>query len=88
MCDFNGRTPTLNELLGNKPWKWTESCEKSYHQLKQAVTTNTVLAHYDPRQKLELAVDASHYGLGAVIMHVTSEGKHRPIAFASRNLNK
>ena len=47
-----------------------------------------MLAHYDPQQTLELAVDASPYGLGAVIMHVTPEGKHRPIAFASRSLNK
>ena len=78
----------LNDLLGNKPWKWTGSCEKSFQQLKMAVTTETVLAHYDPQQKLELAVDASPYGLGAVIMHTTPEGKHRPIAFASRSLNK
>ena len=51
---------------------------KSFQKLKQAITTDTVLAHYDPQQKLELAVDAAHlvYGLGAVIMHVTPEGKH------------
>ena len=81
-------THPLNELLGNQPWKWTESCEKSFQELKKIVTTNTVLAHYDPQQPLELAVDASQYGLGAVIMHVTLEGKHQPIAFASRSLNK
>ena len=77
----------LNELLGNKPWKWTESCEKSFQQLKKIVTTDTVLAHYNPQLQLELAVDASQYGLGAVILHVTPEEKHRPIAFASRSLN-
>ena len=81
-------THPLNELLGNQPWKWTESCEKSFQELKRIVTTNTVLAHYDPQQPLELAVDASQYGLGAVIMHVTPEGKRQPIAFASRSLNK
>ena len=77
----------LNELLGNKPWEWTESCEKSFQQLKKIVTTDTVLAHYNPQLQLELAVDASQYGLGAVILHITPEGKHRPIAFASRSLN-
>ena len=35
----------LNELLCNKPWKWNESCEKSFQRLKVAVTTETVLAH-------------------------------------------
>ena len=77
----------LNELLGNKPWEWTKSCEKSFQQLKKIVTTDTVLAHYNPQLQLQLAVDASQYVLGAVILHVTPEGKHRPIAFASRSLN-
>ena len=40
----------LNELLGNKPWKWTGSCQKGFQQLKMTVTTETVLAHYDPQQ--------------------------------------
>ena len=59
---------SLNELLGNKPWEWTESCEKSFKQLKKIVTTDTVLAYYNPQLKLELAVDASQYGVGAVIL--------------------
>ena len=77
LATLNGFIPNLsklarplNELLGNKPWKWNESCEKSFQQLKMAVTTEIVLAHYDPQQKLEMAVDASLYGLGAVIMHM------------------
>ena len=62
--------------------------ESSSSKLKEVVTSETVLIHYYPAKKLDLAVDASQYGLGAVIMHTCPDGKRRPIAFASRSLNK
>ena len=37
---------------------------------------------------MELSVDASPYGVGAVIMHVYLNGLRRPIAFASRTLKR
>ena len=37
---------------------------------------------------MELSVDASPYGLGAVIMHVYPKGNRRPIAYALQTLNE
>ena len=47
-----------------------------------------MLTHYYPSFPVELAVDASPYGLGAVIMHELPNGDWRPIAYASRTLNE
>ena len=56
--------------------------------MKLALSSETVLAHYNPSLPVELSVDASPYGLGAVIMHVYPNGTRRPIAYASRTLNE
>ena len=78
----------LYQLLGNKPWNWTPACKQAFRDVKHALTSESVLAHYSPTLPMELSVDASPYGVGAVIMHVYPNGLRRPIAFASRPLNE
>ena len=78
----------LYELLGNKPWKWTSSYDQTFGDIKYALTSETTLTHYDPGLPVDLSVDASPYGLGAVIMHVYPNGTRRPLAYGSRTLNE
>ena len=78
----------LYELLGNKPWKWTANCDQAFGDIKHTLTSETTLTHYDPGLPVELSVDASPYGLGAVIMHVYPNGTRLPIAYASQTLNE
>ncbi|VDI07885.1 Hypothetical predicted protein [Mytilus galloprovincialis] len=77
----------LNELLAKKSkWNWNENCKKSFLKISQLLSSTKVLAHYDPNINVELAVDASPYGLGCVISHKYENGEERPIAYASRTL--
>lgn len=79
----------LHELLcQDKKWKWTSDCQKAFQSAKNALTTSEVLTHFNPSLPIQLACDASPYGVGAVISHVFPNGEERPIAFASRTLNK
>ena len=79
----------LNQLLSkDTPWCWSPECKDSFQALKDTLASSSVLAHYSPKLEVQLAVDASPVGLGAVISHITEDGTERPIAYASRSLTK
>ena len=65
----------LNQLLENScQWKWTEQCQTAFHNVKDMITSEQVLTHYDPSLPLRLACDASPVGIGAVLSHVMNDG--------------
>ena len=79
----------LNSLLqADTKWVWSNKCSEAFQEAKKKITSAQVLTHYDPTRPIKLAVDASPYGIGAVISHSTPNGTERPIAFASRTLHK
>ena len=78
----------LNSLLQrSKQWQWTAECDRAFQQAKQVLSSSSVLTHYNPSLPLQLAGDASAYGIGAVISHILPDGNKKPIAFASRTLS-
>ena len=78
----------LHKLLEkDNKWAWTEECDTAFKTCKDLLTSEAVLAHYDTLKPIKLACDASSYGLGAVLSHVSEDGE-QPIAFVSRSLSK
>ena len=57
-------------LETNHRWKLTEHCEVAFHKVKEMITSDQVLTHYDPCLLLRRAGDASPEGIGAVLCHV------------------
>ena len=54
--------------------------------MKEMLTSDCLLVHYDPTKDLTLACDASPYGVGAVLSLMDKDGQDKPIAYASRSL--
>ena len=78
----------LNRLLvENIPWKWSKQCQEAFVKLKGILQSAPLLAHYDPKKAVRLAVDSSSFGLGAVLSHVSEDGEEKPIAFVSCTLS-
>ena len=72
----------MTELLKKEnKFVWTESCEKSFQELKQRLTTALVLTLPDIHRDFVIYCDASRQGLGCVLMQ---DGK--VVAYASRQL--
>jgi len=78
----------LHKLLrkGAK-WEWSTSQDAAFRLAKAKLTSENLLVHYNPELPIILHTDASPYGLGAVLSHVTADGAERPVAYASRTLS-
>ena len=65
----------------DQPFTWTDQCENSFQELKQKLTSAPVLVIPDTSRPFEVYCDASHQGLGCVLMQ-----ERRVVAYASRQL--
>jgi hypothetical protein len=71
----------MTELLKKEKFNWTDSCEKSFQELKRRLTTAPMLTLPDIQRDFVIYCDASRQGLVCVHMQ---DGK--VVAYASRQL--
>lgn len=67
----------------NTPWVWSDEQEKAFSQLKELLSDDLVMSYFDPKKEIELIVDASPFGLGAIL---TQDNK--VLSYASRALTE
>ncbi|XP_037521850.1 uncharacterized protein K02A2.6-like [Rhipicephalus sanguineus] len=85
LADF---TKPLRDLLHqDAEWHWGPVQQQSFDKLKQALSRTPILTHYDAQQPHTVSVDASSYGLGAVLLQ-QSQQRLLPVAYASRSLTE
>ncbi|XP_029143121.1 uncharacterized protein K02A2.6-like, partial [Protobothrops mucrosquamatus] len=78
----------LHRLLDkNASWRWTKVHEASFNEVKALLTSNVVLARFNEQLPVCLACDASPYGVGAVLSHLTADGTQVPVTYYSRTLS-
>ena len=71
--------PMTALLEKNARFVWSEKCQANFEELKKRLTTTLVLVLLDLNKSLSIYCDASHQGLGCVLLQ---EG--RVVAYASR----
>lgn len=74
-------TPLTKLTRKNEKFEWTDKCEESFQELKKRLVTAPVLVLPDERGNFVIYSDASHKGLGCVLMQ-----HDKVIAYASRQL--
>ena len=75
----------LNELLKkDKSWDWSTECQEAFDKIKEALTSDLFLTHFDSNLELIVTCDACSYGIGACILHKMPNGTNKLIAYASR----
>jgi len=79
---FSKMVAPLTQLTRkDQPFAWTDRCEESFLELKKKLTSAPVLVIPNASKPFEVFCDASHQGLGCVLMQ-----SKRVVAYASRQL--
>ena len=85
--DMSQLTHNMRLLLKkNALFQWTESHEANFQKLKESISSDTCLMYFDTSKPITLQVDASQVGLGGVLLQEDSQGRTRPVAYASKAL--
>ena len=69
------------------PFVWSKKCQKAFERLREVLTSDLLLCHYDPKKPIIVAADASNYGIGSVISHRYPDGSEKVVCHASRSLS-
>lgn len=79
--------PLTTLLKKDIPFKWENQQQLAFDHLKHKLTSAPVLCYPDFTKPFTLTCDASNYAISAILSQ-GSTGQERPIAYASRTLNK
>ncbi|KAK2578115.1 hypothetical protein KPH14_009893 [Odynerus spinipes] len=72
----------LYECVSRIDWKWTTECEKAFRWVKRELTSERVLAHYDPNEDFVLACDNGKNFYNYVFgKEITLRTDHKPLIF-------
>lgn len=80
--------PLYALLKKETKFDWSAACQKSFDAIKHYLTTEPILCIYNPNEECFLFVDASKYGIGAVLKQFQSDKILKPIAYFSKKLLK
>ena len=80
-------TEPFRDLLKKEgQWEWKEKHDLAFENVQKNVQEIIRLSHFDRKNKLRIVCDASHEGLGAILMQKFDDKDWKPISCASRCL--
>ncbi|KAG8181062.1 hypothetical protein JTE90_014775 [Oedothorax gibbosus] len=82
ISNLSDKTGILRQLLSkDNEFIWSDNEQRAFNHLKECIVNAPVLSYYDPSKRSTVSVDASQYGLGAVLL----QGENA-VAYASVSL--
>ena len=85
---YTASTDALRELVKASKFVWEKKHQEAFQRLKDGLSSDTVLAYFDPQAHHEVHVDGSPIGVSATL--VQQRSKEEPcqvVQYASRALN-
>jgi hypothetical protein len=70
----------------DRPYEWTEACQKAFDTVKQRMADAGELKMFDPELPVQVETDASDLAIGACLTQ-EHKGNRMPIAYYSRKMS-
>ena len=61
--------PLYRLIKKDVPWQWTSEQQSAFETVKQLLSSDLVLTHFDPSKPFGMATEASEVGIGAILLH-------------------
>ena len=71
----------------NTLWSWGPEQTEAFEKLCNLMSSDTVLAHFDPSLPTQVRHDACKIGISGALTQQHPDGSIRPVAYASRSLS-
>lgn len=81
-------SPLTDTLKQKRKFEWSDEAQKAFELLKKQMCEAPVLHSPNFDAEFFLHCDASHTGVGGVLVQLNAEGNEVPIAFMSKKLNQ
>ena len=86
--NYSEKTAPLRLLIKkNTPFRWTSNQENAFELLKSELTSDSVVAYFDPDRPCTLWVDASNNSVGGILLQPDNNEHLRPVCYISRALS-
>jgi hypothetical protein len=66
---------------------WTDACERAFLRLKEVMSSETVIQHFQPDRPTFVECDSSDFAVGGVLSQEGPDGLVRPVAFFSSTMS-
>ena len=71
--NFSHKAKPFNELKGIKEWKWDNECKKTFKELKDKITIQSVLVLPKRDKKFRVEINTSGYAIKRVLSQEQEE---------------
>lgn len=78
----------LTDLSSKRPFEWSQQCQCAFDNAKSLLANAPVLVAANSERPFLLAVDASAYGAGAVLLQEDAKGIEHPVSYFSKKFNR
>ena len=84
--NFSDVMQPLRDLMkADTPFQWAEQQQQAFDQIKELLTSDTVMAYFDPSMSTELTTDASPWAI--LTQKTPGQDDRKVVAYASRALS-